>query len=548
MYQTLYRKYRPKNFEEVVGQDIIIRTIKNEINNNKINHAYIFSGPRGTGKTSTAKIIAKTINCENPIDSKPCEKCVNCTLYNNKQNIDIIEIDAASNNGVDEIRELRNNVNLVPANGKYKIYIIDEVHMLSMGAFNALLKTLEEPPAHVIFILATTEIHKIPNTILSRCQKFDFNKISEEKIKERLNKIITEEKINIEEEAISEIARLADGGMRDALSILDQVTAYSEEKISVDTIHEINGTLPQIKLKEFISNIINREYNDIFTTIDFYDNHGKNFIKLTEEIINFYRNLLLSLNAPGYLNSNIAYAEIYEDLKEEIEESKIIDIIKTLNEIIPEMKKSNNPKILFEIGIIQIINSNAFEKNIKEEIILKQEPVSEKKEVKLNKNQEPKKIKLNKNLDHDFIKKLEEIRINNALCDFNKKEYLKIKSTIEEIRIKLMDPNYNDIVSLLLEGNIKAYGNKIIIYVYENEHLSTLFNEQIIKIENMLKEIYQENYKVISTTNKNWDKIKTEFNSKKKKYELMDEPKIELMYKNKNNSVDNEFDDIIEYE
>ena len=250
MYQTLYRKYRPSNFNEVIGQDIIIKTIKNEIKNNKLSHAYIFSGPRGTGKTSTAKIIAKTINCENPIDLMPCNKCVNCTLINNKQSIDIIEIDAASNNGVDEIRELRNNVNLVPSSGKYKIYIIDEVHMLSIGAFNALLKTLEEPPSHVIFILATTEIHKIPNTILSRCQKFDFNKISVNKIKERLEYIIKEEKINIEEEAIIEIARLADGGMRDALSILDQVISYSDDKITVSSIHEINGTIPQYELKE----------------------------------------------------------------------------------------------------------------------------------------------------------------------------------------------------------------------------------------------------------------------------------------------------------
>ena len=341
MYQTLYRKYRPSTFDEVVGQDIIIRTIKNEIKNNKLNHAYIFSGPRGTGKTSTAKIIAKTINCENPNNLTPCNICVNCTLYNNKQITDIIEIDAASNNGVDEIRELRNNVNLVPASGKYKIYIIDEVHMLTIGAFNALLKTLEEPPAHVIFILATTEIHKIPNKILYRCQKFEFNKISINKIKERLDYIIKEENIDIEDEAITEIARLSDGGMRDALSILDQVVAYSDTKITINNIHEINGTIPQYELKKFVLDVLNKNYNDIFELIDKYDNVGKNFVKLSEELINFYRNILLSMNAKEYLEKNVSYFEIYEELVDKIKEEEIIKNIKYFNESIPDLIKSS---------------------------------------------------------------------------------------------------------------------------------------------------------------------------------------------------------------
>ena len=199
MYQSLYRKYRPKSFEEVVGQTVIIKTLQNSVKNNKLSHAYLFTGPRGTGKTSIAKILAKTINCENLEKSNPCNKCVNCTQINNKQFIDIIEIDAASNNGVDEIREINNKVNLVPSIGKYKVYIIDEVHMLTTGAFNALLKTLEEPTSHIIFILATTEPHKIPATILSRCQRFDFKKISQKEMINRIKIIIEQEKINIEE-------------------------------------------------------------------------------------------------------------------------------------------------------------------------------------------------------------------------------------------------------------------------------------------------------------------------------------------------------------
>lgn len=545
MYQTLYRKYRPTTFDEVVGQDIIIRTIKNEIKNNKLNHAYIFSGPRGTGKTSTAKIIAKTINCENPNNLTPCNKCVNCTLYNNKQITDIIEIDAASNNGVDEIRELRNNVNLVPASGKYKIYIIDEVHMLTIGAFNALLKTLEEPPAHVIFILATTEIHKIPNTILSRCQKFDFNKISVNKIKERLEYIIKEEKIDIDDDAIVEIARLADGGMRDALSILDQVVAYSDSKITVDNIHEINGTIPQYELKELVENIINKNYNEIFDVIDKYDNNGKNFVKLAEEVINFYRNILLSLNAKEYLEKNISYSEIYEELQNKITEHEIINNIKYFNESIPEMKKSNNPKLLFETVIIKILNNeNDNVKSIKVEKVIEKVIPTKNVEVKPKEKPLP---ELNNNIDYEFLNKLENIRINNTLCNFDKKEFLEFKKKIEEIRVMLMNPKYSEITSLVLDGELKALGNNIIIFVYKNDRISKLFNEQIPEIEELFNEVYKNNYKVIATDISKWNTIKEEFNGKKKKYEYIEEPSLDNIKKKELNSIDSEFSDIIEY-
>ena len=255
MYQALYRKYRPSTFEDVIGQDVIVKTLKNEISNNHISHAYLFTGPRGTGKTSIAKILAKTVNCEHLNGFQPCEVCVSCTQINNRQTTDIFEIDAASNNGVDEIRELKSKVNLVPSTSKYKVYIIDEVHMLTTGAFNALLKTLEEPPSHIIFILATTDPHKIPSTILSRCQRFDFKKISDKKIVERLKYIVKKEKINIEEDALYEIARLSDGGMRDSISMLDQVLAFSESTITVKEVHEVNGTLSQYEMQNFMEDL-----------------------------------------------------------------------------------------------------------------------------------------------------------------------------------------------------------------------------------------------------------------------------------------------------
>jgi len=300
MYQALYRKYRPQTLEEVGGQDTIVKIIKNSIENNKINHAYLFAGPRGTGKTSIAKIFAKMVNCENLQNGLPCGKCTNCTQINNS---DTIEIDAASNNGVNEIRELRNNVNLVPSYGKYKIYIIDEVHMLTTEAFNALLKTLEEPPAHIIFILATTDPHKIPETILSRCQRLDFKKISEKSIVNRLKKIVEEEKIEIEEDALKEIARLSDGGMRDSIGMLDQAVAYSDQKITTNDIHDINGTLTAENLKNLISVIITREIKEIFEILEKYNDNGKNFVKLTEEIITFMRNTLLYKNAREYFET-----------------------------------------------------------------------------------------------------------------------------------------------------------------------------------------------------------------------------------------------------
>ena len=276
-YLAFYRKYRPKKFDEVVGQQYIIKTLKNVIKTNNISHSYMFVGPRGTGKTSVAKIFAKTINCKNPIDGVSCETCENCKLTNNNENVDIIEMDAASNNGVDEIREIKNHVSLMPTFSKYKIYIIDEVHMLSTGAFNALLKTLEEPPKHVIFILATTDFQKVPLTIKSRCQIFEFKPIFKQNIIERLKEISEKENIKIESQALTLIADTAKGGLRDAISLFDQLSTYTNKNIKYNDVIELSGRISQKETEELLKLIINQNYECFFQKIDDLENKSKKF-------------------------------------------------------------------------------------------------------------------------------------------------------------------------------------------------------------------------------------------------------------------------------
>ena len=541
MYQTLYRKYRPLNLDEVVGQQVIVKTLKNAILNNQLSHAYLFTGPRGTGKTSIAKILARTINCTNLNYTTPCNKCVNCT-QNLNQPVDIIEIDAASNNGVDEIRELKSKVNLVPTINKYKVYIIDEVHMLTTGAFNALLKTLEEPPAHIIFILATTEPHKIPMTILSRCQRFDFKRISNQDLVKRLKYVVDQEKIKIEENCLEEIARLSNGGMRDALSILDQVNAYADDQIKIEQIHEINGTLTPVEIKNFILNIKNKKLEEILELIEQYDNKGKDFVKLAEEILVYLKNLIFKFNVPKYFESlNIDFND-YDIEKIDIDE--LINYVQNFNDIINELKKSSNPKLIFELSIIKIISKNNNSEEVKTDIpvIPKEKPKAEKKEVE--------KQTSNNKIDINILNELQKIRINNTLCNFNKKEYLELKSRMNEINRLVIDPEYSEYAAIVLDGTLKAVGQKNLIFVYENIHNAKIYNENVIKIDEMFEFIFKEKYISIATDIDNWNKIKQEFNNKQKKYEYIDEPKKlleKLQQNNSENNIEKTFGNIIEY-
>ncbi len=493
MYQSLYRKYRPKNFDEVVGQNTITKTLKNAIEYNKISHAYLFTGPRGTGKTSTAKILAKIVNCEHLDNYNPCEKCVNCTQYNKKQAVDIIEIDAASNNGVEEIRELKSKISLAPTYGKYKVYIIDEVHMLSTGAFNALLKTLEEPPSHVIFILATTEPYKIPITILSRCQRFDFKKIDNDDIVKRLRQIVNLEGIHIEDAALNAIASLSDGGMRDSLSLLDQAISYSNDKITLEDIHEINGTITPVEINDFFKQINQKNYETVFKKIDNYNQSGKDFYKLTEEIILYLRDLLLN----NFIRNNTSKVDDLFLTKE-----NTINYIEKFNDSLFEMKNTNNMKLIFELTIIRLIDLDYSDNS-------KVEPITT--DI----------VEYNQKLNN--IEKIIDIRINNTLCFFNKKEYLKFKDDVLCIRDEKYNQKYSEIIDLILDGDIKAYGNNYFIIVYTNNVMVRDFNDNILLIDDLFLKKLNLPIHGIAVDSNQWEKIKKEYNSKIKNYEYREE-------------------------
>lgn len=357
-YKALYRTYRPKDFNEVAGQKHITQTLKNALANDKVAHAYLFSGPRGTGKTSIAKILAKAVNCiEAPADN-PCNVCENCLGIQDGTISDVIEIDAASNNGVDEIRELRDKVKYLPGYVKYKVYIIDEVHMLSQGAFNALLKTLEEPPAHVIFILCTTELQKVLPTIQSRCQRFDFKAISTIDIIEKLKEIIAQENIKIEEDAIKQIATYAEGGLRDAISLLDQVYAYNPETIALEDVNQICGAVSMNTQIELAKALIDFDSTKAISLLNQLLGQGKEVKKITLNLIEFFRDILMYSNLHKLDEASLLYGHVeFQKIAKEISNRKAFYIIEVLSKALNEINWSNNPKIHLELAFLKIADN-----------------------------------------------------------------------------------------------------------------------------------------------------------------------------------------------
>ncbi|HHT54946.1 MAG TPA: DNA polymerase III subunit gamma/tau [Acholeplasma sp.] len=495
-YVALYRTYRPQNFTDMSGQEVIVKTIQNAVKNNKIGHAYVFSGPRGTGKTSLAKIFAKAINCSNPIDGDPCNTCDACINANSNAASDIIEIDGASNNGVDEIRDLRDKVKYLPSVGKYKVYIIDEVHMLTTGAFNALLKTLEEPPSHVIFILATTEVHKIPATILSRCQRFDFKNIEIPNIIKRLEHVVKEEKIEIEGEAISLIAKNARGGLRDALSLLDQAISFSDGKITTKDVNDIVGAVSKEDLVNLLELINSRNITEALELTHSFINQGKEEERLINDLIYTLRDLLLT-------KVNYQEDEIFNNLKRSLNVNKIYHFLDILIKAQNNMKFSVQKQIHLEIAIIEMIehedvrqidlSSNVLE--LRAEIEKLKSGVSIK-QVKKNETKRPLILPENienvlyeaTNQDKDYLIKI----ISNSKTD---KQYLEMAENL------LKD---TEVVAVSLNSAILTTNNLLVA----NELMQIEMQKFVLEIFNQETNKFNSYYVIL---NKDWEIVRSRY-------------------------------------
>lgn len=557
MYHALYRKYRPVDFNSVVGQDSIIKTLKNSIKNHNFSHAYMFFGPRGTGKTTVSKIFARNINCLNSNDGVACEECSACKVSFSKDCVDIIEIDAASNNGVDEIRDLKNKISLVPSELKYKVYIIDEVHMLSIGAFNALLKTLEEPPEHAIFILATTDPQKVPETIISRCQCFSFKRISDKAIVDRLKYVCSSEDIDVEDDVLENIALLSDGGLRDALGSLDKLVSYTENKITIDDFNEVNGVISSNDMDVFLSEILSGNIPNVLTSIAKFNDSGKNLIQIMSQLINFSRDIVVN-----YYISNKEYNFSIDVVQ---------NFVNILNEKMFDIKKSGNTKIYIEMLLLKFINdyvnlkTKIVEKNnyVKEinknvsvtnnnEVTVNEEKINNDNVVENNKDGnndavEEKNSMKDSNIEISYNKEeiteenfdnknpkiinidaIMKIRVNNTLALANKNLLRLEMNNFEVLRDYSFDQEIGYIICGILDGKLRAVSSDAIIISYEYDS-NVKQNLYIIdKIEDVYNKITNSNKKIAIISDDYWEKVKQEYINDLRngiKYEVEEEPR-----------------------
>ena len=529
MYQALYRKYRPLYFDDVVGQDSIVKTLKNSIMNKSFSHAYMFFGPRGTGKTSLSKIFARSINCLDPKDGEACGKCANCKISFDKDPVDIIEIDAASNNGVEEIRKLIDNINLVPTSLKYKVYIIDEVHMLSTGAFNALLKTLEEPPEHVVFVLATTDPLKVPSTIVSRCQTFSFKRIENSKIVDLLKVICKKEKISVDEDVLEEVAVSSDGGLRDSLGMLDKLISFGNKKITIDSFLELNSFISKSDINKFIDYLFTGEVNELINLVDSFDENGKNLVNVLNQIIMYLRNMLID------------YYSMTSDLK--YNENDIVNFNIFFSEKLFDIKRSENPKIIIEMLLIKFINEN----NGNDVKVNKSEIITQKVEDKaenVDNNIEIKDTNENKiddsnvdkavNKNSKVITNIEDImnvRFINTLISSKKVLKNSELKLLDKLREDSFNTEYGSIINDILDGNIVCVSDDNVVFSYDRDSVRKNNLLNYVYINDLYKEITGSNKNICFISSDLWDSESKKFmksfknKSVESDYKYEDEPK-----------------------
>lgn len=478
-YKVLYRKYRPDKFENIIGQDYSIQMLKNSIIHNKISHAYLFTGPRGTGKTSTAKVFAKTINCLNPINGEACGKCAACLAFSTSP--DIIEIDAASNNGVDDIRELINNVKIAPSEGKYKIYIIDEVHMMTTSAFNALLLTLEEPPTHAVFIMATTNVENVPITILSRCQRFNFQKISLENLKKQISKICDLEKIKITEEAIEEIAYLSEGGLRDALSLLDQLSS-NEEEITAEKILENYGSISSKFVKDLLKELSEGNVSSVIEKIQELENTSSDYKIFIKKVVQELTHIAVLIKVNNY-QGLFSFQQVKK-------------LIFELNDVLNKININVNPYELIEIILLNVISTEENEKEVvNESKIIKTNNISNAEKLANNDTEnvvlEKKEDKIieevignNDTNGSTYINELKKIRVNNCFTDAKKESLISNQAIWNQ---KKTDTNVDKrILGLIVDSQLVASSLNHAIVTTKLASMATLINNQLEEIENFL--------------------------------------------------------------